>query len=69
MIDLLQGNLQDISEISADDPLDQIARIAQTALIPASRPPQYFNYGVLGNDLKIVEDTLVFARFTRDANR
>lgn len=62
MIDLLQGNLQDISEISADDPLEQISRIAQTALVPESRAPQYFNYGVLGNDLKMVEDTVVFAR-------
>lgn len=62
VIDLLQGNLQDISEITADDPLEQIGNIAQTALIPESRAPQYFNYGVLGNDLKIVEDTLVFAR-------
>lgn len=63
MIDLLQGNLQDISEISADDPLEQIANIAQTALVPESHAPQYFNYGVLGNDIKIIEDTLVFARF------
>lgn len=62
VIDLLQGNLQDISEISADDPLEQISRIAQTALVPESRAPQYFNYGVLGNDLKMVEDTVVFAR-------
>lgn len=59
---MLQGNLQDISEISADDPLEQISRIAQTALVPESRAPQYFNYGVLGNDLKMVEDTVVFAR-------
>jgi hypothetical protein len=65
VIDLLQGNLEDISDITADDPLEQIGRIAQTALIPQSRPPQYFNYGVLGSDLKIVEDTIVFARFTR----
>lgn len=63
VIDLLQGNLQDISEISADDPLEQIGKIAQTALVPNSRPPQYFNYGVLGNDLKMIEDTIVFARF------
>lgn len=64
VIDLLQGNLQDISEITADDPLEQIGNIAQTALIPDFRAPQYFNYGVLGNDLKIVEDTVVFARFS-----
>lgn len=63
VIDLLQRNLQDISEISADDPWEQIGNIAQTALIPESRAPQYFDYGVLGNDLKIVEDTVVFARF------
>lgn len=68
MIDLLQGNLQDISEITADDPLEQIVGIAQTAIIPESRAPQYFNYGVLGHDLKIVEDTVVFARFTRHCN-
>lgn len=64
VIDLLQGNLEDISEITADDPLEQIGNIAQTALIPDFRAPQYFNYGVLGNDLKIVEDTVVFARFS-----
>lgn len=64
VIDLLLGNLQDISEIVADDPLEQIVGIAQTAIIPDRRPPEYFNYGVLGNDLKIVEDTLVFARLT-----
>lgn len=63
VIDLLQGNLEDMSEITADDPLDQIVGIAQTTIIPESRAPQYFNYGVLGNDLKIVEDTVVFARF------
>lgn len=65
MIDLLQGNLQDISEITADDPFEQISRIAQTALVPETRAPhEYFNYGVLGGDLKIVEDTFVFARFS-----
>lgn len=62
MIDLLQGNLQDISEITADDPVEQISKIAQTVLVPDSRAPEYFNYGVLGNDLKMVEDTVVFAR-------
>lgn len=62
MIDLLQGKLQDISDITADDPLDQIVNIAQTALVPDSRPPEYFYCGVLGADLKIVEDTVVFAR-------
>lgn len=69
MIDLLLGNLQDISEITADDPLEQIVGIAQMAIIPESRAPEYFNYGVLGNDLKIVEDTVVFARFPRNGNR
>lgn len=64
MIDLLQANLQDISEISADDPLDQFGKIAQMALVPSSPAPQYFDYGVLGNDLKIIEDTIVFARFS-----
>ena len=63
VIDLLQGNLQDMSEITADNPFEQVVGIAQTAIIPDSRPPDYFNYGVLGNDLKIVEDTVVFARF------
>lgn len=63
VIDLLQGNLQDISEICSDDPLAQIAYIAQTALLPESHA-QYFNYGVLGNDLKIIEDTVMFARFS-----
>jgi hypothetical protein len=63
VIDLLQGNLEDISEITADDPLEQIVGIAQMAIIPESRAPEYFNYGVLGNDLKFVEDTVVFARF------
>jgi hypothetical protein len=55
-----------MSEITADDPFDQIFGITQTAIIPDSRPPDYFNYGVLGNDLKIVEDTVVFARFREE---
>lgn len=63
VIDLLLGNLEDLSEISADDPWEQIGNIAQTALIPESSAPQYFDYGVLGNDLKFLEDTVVFARF------
>lgn len=63
VIDLLQGKLEDISEISADDPFEQIARIAQTALIPQIRAPEYFNYGILGNDLRIIADTVVFFRF------
>lgn len=52
-----------MSEITADDPFEQVVGIAQTAIIPEGRPPDYFYYGVLGNDLKIVEDTFVFARF------
>jgi hypothetical protein len=67
VIDLLLGNLQDISEITADDPLDRIAGIAQTALVPNGPAPKYFNYGVLGQDLKMVEDTVVFARFKSTA--
>lgn len=66
---MLQGNLEDVSEITADDPLEQIVGIAQTALIPDGRPPQYFNYGVLGSDLKFAEDTVVFARFLFDSMR
>lgn len=65
VIDLLQGNLQDISEITSDDPLEQIKNIAETALVPDGHAPQYFNYGVLGNDLKLIEDTVFFARFSR----
>lgn len=67
VIDLLQGNLQDISGICSDDPLAQVAYIAQTALVP-SYAPEYFNYGVLGNDLKIIEDTVIFARFIKHAD-
>jgi hypothetical protein len=63
VIDLLHGNLEDISEISADDPLEQITQIAQTALVPESRAPSYFNYGALGNDLKFAEDSVIFARW------
>lgn len=65
VIDLLHGNLDDISEISADDPIEQLTNIAQTALVPDSRAPQYFNYGVLGNDVKFVEDSFTFARSLR----
>lgn len=63
VIDLLHGKLDDISEITVDDPFEQITNIAQCALIPESRAPQYFYYGVLGNDLKFLEDSIVFARF------
>ena len=63
VIDLLLGNLDDISEINEDDPFEQITKIAQTALVPESRAPQYFNYGVLGNDFKFIEASIVFARF------
>ncbi|CRL06388.1 CLUMA_CG019050, isoform A [Clunio marinus] len=63
VIDLLHGHLEDISEISADDPFDQIANIAQSALVPSSPAPKYFNYGILGNDLKMIEDTVVFASY------
>ena len=66
VIDLLQGRIEDISDITADDPFEQIGKIAQTALIPDSRPPQYFNYGVLGSDLKLAEDTLVLAGYWMD---
>jgi hypothetical protein len=52
-----------MSEITADDPFDQVLGIAQTAIIPETQRMEYFDYGVLGNDLKIVEDTVVFARF------
>lgn len=64
VIDLLLGNLEDVSEISADDPIEQFGKIVQTCLVPDCRPPEYFNYGVLGHDLKIVNDTVFFARFT-----
>jgi hypothetical protein len=64
VLDLLQGKLDDISEITADDPLEQIANIAQTALIPESSAPRYINYnGAIGYDLRFLEDSLVFARF------
>jgi hypothetical protein len=62
VIDLLLGNLDDISEICRDDPIEQIANIAQSALVPTSRAPKYFNYGVMGNELRLVEDTIVCAR-------
>lgn len=63
MIDLLLGNLDDISDICTDDPLEQISNIAQTALIPNSRAPKYFNYGgVMGNEMKFIEDSITYAR-------
>lgn len=63
VIDLLMGNLDDISDICADDPLEQIKNIAQNALIPELRAPKYFNYGgVMGNEMKFFEDSIVFAR-------
>lgn len=62
VIDLLLGNLDDISEICTDDPIEQIANIAQSALVPQSRAPKYFNYGVMGSELRLVEDTIVCAR-------
>lgn len=46
-----------------DDPYEQAIQIAQTALIPNSRAPLgYFNYGVLGNELKLVENLLQLGR-------
>lgn len=65
VIDLMMGNLiDDISEICTDDPFEQISNIAQCALIPESRAPEYvFNYsGVMGNEIKFVEDSIVFVR-------
>lgn len=62
VIDLLLGNLDDISDISADDPLEQITQIAQTALVPESRAPSYFNYGVMGNEFQVIEESVVYAR-------
>lgn len=59
------GNLTDLSDIQMDDPLEQIAGIAQWALVPESRAPQYVDYGVLGNDLKMLEETISFARLGR----
>lgn len=60
---MLLGNLEDISEICTDDPFAQITNIAQSALIPDTRAPQYFNYGgVMGSDLKFIEDSITFAR-------
>lgn len=63
VIDLLLGNLDDISDICIDDPLEQITNIAQCALIPQLRAPIIFNYsGVMGNDLKFIEDSISFVR-------
>jgi hypothetical protein len=63
VIDVLLGNLEDISEISFDDPLEQITQIAQTALLPESRAPTYyFNCGAMGSDLKFAQDSVIFAR-------
>ena len=63
VIDLLLGNLDDISDICRDDPLEQITNIAQCALIPQIRAPIIFNYGgVMGNDLKFIEDSIGFVR-------
>lgn len=65
VIDLLMGNLTDLSDIQMDDPLEKIAGIAQMALVPETRAPQYVDYGVLGNDLKMLEETIYFARLGR----
>jgi hypothetical protein len=59
---LLQGNLDDISDVIADDPLAQFSNIAKTAIIPDTKPPQKLEFGVFGNDLKFALDTLDFTR-------
>lgn len=63
VIDLLQGNLEDISDIVADDPFAQATNIAKTALIPSTLPPTILNYGSFGHDLKFAIDTFDFTRF------
>lgn len=63
VIDLLQGNLDDIHDIVADDPLEQATNIAKTALVPHSKPPELLDYGAFGHDLKFALDTVDFARF------
>lgn len=64
VIDLLLGKLDDLSDLCTDDPFEQITNIAQCALIPESRAPQYFNYvGVMGSDLKFINDSVTFARW------
>jgi len=62
VIDLLQGHVDDLSEVEADDPIEQFSRIAQTALVPSTPAPTYLDFGVLGSDLKFATDTIVFAR-------
>jgi hypothetical protein len=63
VIDLLQGNLEDIRDIIADDPIAQFTNIAKTAIIPDTQPPQKLDFGVFGNDLKFALDTFDFTRF------
>lgn len=69
VIDLLLGNLEDISDICIDDPIEQITNIAQCALIPESRAPILLNYGgVMGYEMKFIEDSITFARCIYNIN-
>ena len=67
MLDLLLGNLDDISDITADDPFEQLTNIAQSVLIPDTPAPTYFNYSSssIGSDLKFIEDSIYFARWIK----
>ncbi|XP_070502747.1 phosphatidylinositide phosphatase SAC2 isoform X1 [Chironomus tepperi] len=64
VLDLLLGNLEDLCDITADDPFEQLTNIAQTVLIPDSPAPTYFNYSSpIGSDLKFIEDSIYFASY------
>ncbi|CAG9807450.1 unnamed protein product [Chironomus riparius] len=63
-LDLLLGNLEDISDITADDPFEQFTNIAQSVLMPDSRAPTYFNYSSpIGCELKFIGDSIYFASY------
>lgn len=65
IIDMMLGQIKDKNDFGEDDAVEQLLNIAQTTLVPQKRAPlEYFNYGVLGSDLKMIEDTIYFARFS-----
>jgi hypothetical protein len=64
VIDLIHGQIKDLNEFVDDNKIEQLKNIVQATLVPTKRAPlEYFHYGVLGNDLKMIEDTIYFTRF------
>lgn len=64
VIDLMQGNLTDYTQLTDDDVLDTLVEVAKTALVPTKPPPLrgYFNVGVFGAEARLAEDLIYHTR-------